>query len=94
MQQLFRCDYCTEVGTAEELMKHEAECIYNYKRKSCWTCAYAKRDFSKHTCNNGVDIPEGKFFENCSAYKWDEKDHIRRNLFNGSPLLGSLFGGL
>ena len=29
MKQLFRCEYCSETGTAEEITKHEQECTYN-----------------------------------------------------------------
>ena len=42
MKALFRCYFCEEVGTKEELQKHEKDCIYNPKNKSCATCIYGK----------------------------------------------------
>lgn len=89
MKQLFRCEYCSETGTAEEITKHEAECLHNYTKRSCMTCKYVENNFTKFTCNAGKDIPEGKYIEQCSNYERDEKDHTGKNIFSGT-----LFGGL
>lgn len=89
MKQLFRCEYCNEIGTAEEMTKHEAECIHNYTKRSCMTCKYAQRSFTKFTCDAGREIPDRKLIEYCNNYEWDEKDHTTKNIFGGN-----LFGGL
>jgi hypothetical protein len=89
MKQLFRCEYCSETGTADEIAKHEAECIFNYDKRSCLTCKHAENKFTKYICNAGKDIPEGKYLEQCSNYEWDEKDHTGKSIFGGN-----LFGGL
>lgn len=89
MKQLFRCEYCTEVGTEEEIIKHEQECIYNYNRRSCFTCMHKKSNFVAITCGLGKEIPSGTYMEQCSSYEWDEKAHTGKNVFSGN-----LFGGL
>ena len=38
MKPLFRCEYCNKIGTEEELVKHENECINNYTKRSCNSC--------------------------------------------------------
>ena len=30
MKAIYRCDFCDQTGTAEEIMQHEESCIYNY----------------------------------------------------------------
>ena len=42
MKQLFRCEYCDKTGTAEQIAAHEKECMYNYHKRSCWTCKHAE----------------------------------------------------
>ena len=81
MKQLFRCEYCTEIGTEEEIQKHEQECIYNYNRKSCFTCKHKSSHLLAIECAAGKEIPSGNYMENCSNYEWDEKEHsaIRKN---------------
>ena len=91
MKQVFRCEYCTETGTAEEIEKHEAGCIHNYNKKSCLTCKHVSRNLTTYTCNRGRQIPEGKYIEECRYYEWDEKDHTTRSIFTGS-IFGGLFG--
>lgn len=88
MKQLFRCEYCTEVGTEEEIQKHEQKCIYNYNRKSCLTCKHRVGNFLALECSDGKEIPGGNYIENCSSYTWDEKDHTK---FFRSPFGNSLF---
>ena len=75
MKQLFRCEYCDKTGTAEQISEHEKECIYNYCKRSCWTCKHAELCLSAINCKAGMEIPTGKHIENCSKYEWDEKDH-------------------
>lgn len=88
MKPVFKCDYCSKMGTEEEIAKHELECFDNYDRKSCYTCTH--KEFS-HVANNmivykcklGKEIPEGKIFEFCPQYDRREDGHIFTNLFGG-----------
>ena len=89
MKQLFRCDYCDFTGTAEEVSKHEETCIYNYDKKSCWTCKHAcKHQLVNFKCNAGQEIPEGKYIQHCTQYENDGNDYTK------SFAAKSLFGGL
>ena len=91
MKQLFRCDYCDQIGTAEEIEQHEAECIYNYKKRSCMTCKYAENKVLSFKCKLGKEIPKGKYIKQCSQYEWDEKDGTKTSI---EDIFGGLFGGL
>ena len=92
MKQIFRCEYCDQMGTAEEITKHEDECISNYNKRSCMTCKYANRSaVLKYKCACDRDIPEGKYMEQCPQYEWDGKDHASR-AWNSA--FGGLFGGI
>ena len=85
MKPIFRCEYCTEQGTKEELEKHEAECIFNYNKRSCLTCQHAGGPVLKTVCARGIDLAEGKYYENCHWYEWDGKDHTAvKNIFGGN----------
>lgn len=90
MKQVFRCEYCNEMGTADEIAKHEAECIFNYDKHSCMTCKFAENKVLSFKCKLGREIPEGKYIEQCSNYEWDEKDFTGKNSF-GKNLFGGLF---
>ena len=92
MKPLFRCEYCDKIGTEEELIKHENECINNYTKRSCTTCKHAENKITKFNCKLGKAIPEGKFFEFCESYEWDEKDRTSRNPVPFNNLFGGLFG--
>ena len=92
MKPVFKCDYCSQMGTEEEIREHEIECINNYDRRSCYTCKYKKIHTSpsiRYECEKGIDIPEGSICEFCNSYERKEyADLIFRNSFNGNP-----FGG-
>lgn len=94
MKPIFRCEYCDKLGTEEEIIKHEEDCIHNYSKKSCHTCEYAKRDGLSYKCANGIDILEGHLFINCSSYQWDKKDHTSRNPWALNSLFGGAFGSI
>lgn len=92
MKPVFKCDYCSKMGTEEEIREHEPECTDNYDRKNCHTCAH-KRLTTKdkqwcYECKAGKEIPEGKIYEFCSSYERKEKGE---NLWE--DLFGSMFGG-
>ena len=98
MKPVFKCDYCSQMGTEEEIKEHEPKCLDNYDRRSCYTCVH-KRTVCSHNikedktmwiyeCKLGKEIPKGKFFEFCESYK--------RKEMGGNPLddlFGNLFGG-
>ena len=88
MKQLFRCEYCSETGVEEEIRAHEETCLWNYNKRSCWTCKHAEKLVMNITCNGGVDLEKGKYMEGCSKYEWDEKNHTTpatvKSLFGGS----------
>lgn len=92
MKQLFRCDFCDQTGTAEEIEKHEAECIHNYKKRSCFTCKHRKIiSLTSYGCALGKEIPIGKYVEQCSQYEWDEKDEAKTTF---EDIFDGIFGGL
>lgn len=80
MKPIYRCDYCPHTGTAEEVLKHEAECVYNKTKRSCYTCGYRKgwgiRTFN---CQKEVEIPEGKYMENCPNWAEDKREFDTNN---------------
>lgn len=92
MKPLFRCEYCDKIGTEEELIKHENECIYNHNKKSCFTCEHADNKIIKFACKLGKEIPEGKLFEFCPDYVWDKKDYVTRYTGPFNNIFGGLFG--
>jgi poly(A) polymerase Pap1 len=94
MKQLFRCEYCDKTGTAEQIAEHEKECMYNYHKRSCWTCKYAELCLLTVKCKADVEIPKDKYIENCTKYEWDEKDHSDINATAKSLFGGTGFGGL
>lgn len=92
MKPVFKCDYCSKMGTEEEIKKHELECLDNYDRKSCYTCMHKKfirfNDINKggaivHECKLGKEIPEGKIFEFCPQYERNKNNYAFGNLFGG-----------
>lgn len=92
MKQIFRCEYCNETGTAEEMEKHEDACIHNRTKRSCLTCKHATtKSMQKYECALNRDIPEGQYFQQCPQYEWDEKDWASRSWNN---VFGNLFGGI
>ena len=87
MKQLFRCEYCSETGVEEEIRAHEETCLWNYNKRSCFTCKYAEKQVLNVICRNGVNLEAGKYMEGCRSYEWDGQNH-------GTPTaVKSLFGG-
>jgi len=87
MKPVFKCDYCSEMGTKEEIKEHEPKCFNNYDRRSCFTCVHKRTKIEDkqwhYECKIGVEIPEGKFFEFCETYERKEKsNNFLDNLFN------------
>ena len=87
MKPVFKCDYCSKMGTEEEIREHEPICMDNYDRKSCYTCVHKKLEPKDkqwfYKCKLGKEIPEGKIFEFCPQYERRENGHIFTDLFGG-----------
>lgn len=77
MKPAFKCDYCSKMGTEEEIREHEPKCFDNHDRRSCYTCVHKtlKGTFKdcSYECKAGIEIPEGKLFEFCNSYERKEK---------------------
>ena len=77
MKPAFKCDYCSKMGTEEEIREHEPKCFDNYDRRSCYTCKHktlqgAFKDCN-YECEAGIEIPKGKLLEFCDSYERKEK---------------------
>lgn len=96
MKPVFKCDYCSKMGTEEEIREHEPKCIENYDRKSCYTCVHRKiscihniKENNKtfvYECKADKEIPKGNIIEFCSQYERKEMPNDLVGLF------GNLFG--
>ena len=94
MKPVYKCDYCSHMGTEDEIREHEPVCMSNYDRKSCYTCKHrGKLNFIdshiKYECKNGEDIPEDNIIEFCDSYERKEENGIfpsfyTEALFNGA----------
>ena len=51
MKQVYKCEYCSFMGSGEEVSNHEENCVYNPKNKSCSTFVYG--------IDNGFSIQVG-----------------------------------
>ena len=92
MKSIFRCEYCDKMDVEEEILKHEAECVYNRTRRSCTTCKHAENKITRFICKAGKELPEGQQFIHCEKYEWDEIDHAHPNPTAFNTLFGGLFG--
>lgn len=96
MKPVYKCDYCSHIGTEEDVKEHEIKCTENYDRRSCYTCKYkGKLTFKdchlKYECNNGKDIPEDSIIEFCNLYeKKEEENKDNKNPYY--PFFDTLFG--
>lgn len=94
MKPVYKCDYCSFVGTEEEVKEHEPNCTENYDMRSCHTCKNRGRvifkedgmNKMKYECEAGKDIPEGCVINYCNLYEQKEK-----SLYG--DLVRSMFGG-
>lgn len=75
MKQVFKCDYCSFMGTEDEVREHESICTNNYDAKSCWTCQHRgyKTGLKGFTCDKGLEVPDGKIYTRCGKYDRKEK---------------------
>lgn len=86
MKPVYKCDYCSFMGTEDEVKEHELECYNNYDRRSCHTCKHKRiipcksakeiKTAWMYKCELEKEIPEGKFFEFCDLYEEKEKQNF------------------
>lgn len=73
MKPVFKCDYCSTMGTEEEIKEHEPVCSSNHDRKSCHTCVHKKLGSKDgqlyYECKINKEIPQGKIIEFCDSYE-------------------------
>ena len=90
MKPVFKCEYCTFMGTEEQVRAHEDTCTNNYDKKSCWTCSHREfLNLNQFKCNVGKEVPENMIFENCEKYERKEESKSDTPLNN---MLGAFFG--
>lgn len=92
MKPVYKCDYCSFMGTKEETKKHESECRENYDLMSCYTCKHRGKmtmvdKIIKYECNIGKDIPAGMIIKYCDTYEQKEKGKY-------DDLISGIFGGI
>lgn len=97
MKPVYKCDYCSFMGTEDEVREHEPQCYENYDMKSCWTCKHRGKmtmedKLIKYECEAGEDIPAGNIFQHCDLYERKESTKTFGGLSNN--LFGSPFGFL
>lgn len=90
MKPVYKCDYCSFMGTEEETKEHELTCIYG--QRSCYTCKHKRtlsftKDCVKYKCEKGRDIPEGMIFKFCDLY--EQNDYSKA--INDTDIFGSFF---
>lgn len=91
MKPVYKCDYCDKMGTKEEIKKHEAACMYNYDRHSCWTCKHRDpKSLFGFKCLLEKEIPANHVMEFCGQYEWNGKQYHSTEL---KDVFGGLFGG-
>ena len=86
MKPVFKCEYCSKMGTEEEIKEHEPNCLDNYDKRSCYTCMHKKIKTKDGECflecEAGCKIPKGKFFEFCTSYERKEKPETIGDFFS------------
>ncbi|MDD5980165.1 MAG: hypothetical protein PUC23_03535 [bacterium] len=84
MKPVFKCDYCSKMGTEEEIREHEEKCPDNYDKKDCNTCIHRKINMKKewYECQAGKEIPKGKVYVFCDKYERKIKTNEVSDLFS------------
>ena len=86
MKPVFKCDYCSKIGTKEEIKEHEPICHDNYDRKNCYTCIHKTTEWKDkqliYKCKAKKEIPEGKIYEFCESYEKKVGNSSLYGLFN------------
>ena len=94
MKPVYKCDYCSQMGTEEEIREHEPNCHENYDRRNCWTCVHKRTKYDKDhnwyfECNAEKEIPKGCIVEFCPKYEHKTKSgDLFKDIF--SDLFGTI----
>lgn len=48
MKRAYICDYCGRISNIKDIRKHERECSFNPKNKTCFTCTYCLTDYENN----------------------------------------------
>ena len=48
MRRAYICDYCGKVVPSNLIRRHERECSFNPKNKTCFTCIYCVTDYKRN----------------------------------------------
>lgn len=73
MKPVFKCDYCSFMGTEKEVKEHEPKCQENHDRRSCFTCEHKDMKNAQYICKAGKTIPENSILEFCGKYERKQK---------------------
>jgi hypothetical protein len=80
------------MGTQDAVEKHESECMENYNKKSCFTCKHICPDgWGCFKCQVGIEIPHGKYCEQCGKYERKEQYDWRGQVNNMFDWMGRIF---
>ena len=99
MKQVFKCDFCSFMGTKKDVKDHESKCTSNYNLRSCYTCKHAHIHFGKdyksflYECKKGKELPENHFCKHCDQYE-DKEDRTTPNspYSKYANFFGDIFG--
>ena len=90
MKLVYKCEYCSQMGTKEEIEEHEKVCTENKDTTACNSCEHMRirpkgegeNIIWVYQCKKGKDIPEGKMYITCDSYERKAKtDSLFDNVF-------------
>jgi hypothetical protein len=84
VKQVWKCDYCSRTHTdADNISKHEHECSFNKKNKTCYTCMYQTEDGYGYEhipgCEINLDVQNGEDNGKCKGWVWEHVQEERHN---------------
>jgi hypothetical protein len=62
MKQVYKCDFCSTIGTKAQIREHEVKCIFNPENKHCYSCKNFKNFRDYDYCEldlNFIEILDG-----------------------------------
>lgn len=91
MKIVYKCDWCDQTGTEDEILEHEKTCIHNKTLHSCFTCGNCKhKSLLEFCCKAGKQIPKGSYFEQCKTWTDGKLEPMKTDAI--SDLLNVLLG--
>lgn len=75
MKRAYICDYCYRIFSSKDIRKHERDCSFNPKNRTCFTCAHCLTDYETNIkCRIKSQIAISIFdqdllTENCEMYE-------------------------